>query len=92
MPTPQGRAPSTKKRRERRKKVQKRFQKAVKVQHLKIKKLQKLSLLKHRQNASTTRILPEFDFDNVKEIPENSVKELQPTSGNSGKSSSLCYS
>ena len=32
------------------------------------------------------KILPEFDFDiNVKEIPNDSVKELQSTSGNPGK-------
>ena len=76
---------SAKKRRQRRKKLQKRYQQVVKIQRLKIKQLQKQSVLKHQQNASTMRILPEFDYDNVKEIPTASVKELQSKSGNSGK-------
>ena len=56
--------------------MQERFAQTAKTQDS-MKKLQKRSTFKQRQNALTTKVLPDFDFKSVERIPEGSVKELR---------------
>ena len=101
MPTQRGGSSSTKKRRQRRRRTQKLLQRAVKIQHLKIKELQKSVMqqgkesrfqVKQRRNVSTAKILPEFEYDNnVRAISEALVRELQLTSGKNSSALSFYY-
>ena len=73
----------------------------MKIQHLKIKELQKSVMqqrkesrfqVKQRRNLSTAKILPEFEFDNnSRAISEALVRELQLTSGKNSCALSFYY-
>ena len=100
MPTQRGGRSSAKKHRQRRR-TQKLLQRAVKIQHLKIKELQTSVMqqgkesrfqVKQRRNVCTAKILPEFEYDNnVRAISEALVRELQLTSGKNSSALSFYY-